>query len=362
MTYELTKQPLTIKKTTFPNSVAFAPIQTNYATEDGEATDRLIRFHQRIAKSAVGLSIVGATGVSPTSKLGARALCLYEDRHIASARKLFDAIREAGSVPAVQINHGGRALMPDLAGGDVVGPSAIASPLTGITPRELTLEEIEQIIGQFVHSAEAAKSAGAEMVEVHAAHSYLLNQFLSPAANRRSDKYGGSTEKRANIVREILRKTRERVGDDFVLGVRMSVEEYVEGGLTVNESLEMVKMFIEDGLDIIHVSAGGQDSGALMIQEAAEGNIIKLAGEIKKSVDIPVIAVGGVLKLEQVENALAEGMADMVALGRALIADPELVSKSLEGRPETVEECTGCLQCFMPGEEPGLVCSVNDDI
>ena len=99
MTYELTKQPLTIKKTTFPNSVAFAPIQTNYATEDGEATDRLIRFHQRIAKSAVGLSIVGATGVSPTSKLGPRALCLYADRHIASVRKLFDAIREAGSVP-----------------------------------------------------------------------------------------------------------------------------------------------------------------------------------------------------------------------------------------------------------------------
>ena len=189
MTYELTKQPLTIKKTTFPNSVAFAPIQTNYATEDGEATDRLIRFHQRIAKSAVGLSIVGATGVSPTSKLGARALCLYEDRHIASVRKLFDAIREAGSVPAVQINHGGRALMPDLAGGDVVGPSAIASPLTGITPRELTLEEIEQIIGQFVHSAEAAKSAGAEMVEVHAqAYAQLPNsipQFCVPLEARR---------------------------------------------------------------------------------------------------------------------------------------------------------------------------------
>ncbi len=362
MAYELLKQSLTVKKTTFPNRVVFAPIQTNYATEGGEATDRLINFHEKIAKSDVGLSIVGATGISPTSRLGSCALSLFEDGHIESARRLFDSIRRAGSVPAVQINHGGRVLTPDLAGGDVVGPSAIPSPLTGITPRELTPEEVEEIIGQFVHSAEAAKSAGADVVEFHAAHNYLLNQFLSSASNQRDDKYGGGTEDRARIVREILARTRERVGDDFVLGVRMSVEEYVENGLTLEESLEMVKMFIEDGLDVIHVSAGGNDSGARMIQEAAEGNIIGLAGEIKKEIDIPVIAVGGVLRLEQAENALAEGMADMVALGRALIADAEIVTKSLAGKPETVNECTGCLACFMPGDEPGLQCSVNDSI
>ena len=362
MAYELLKQSLTVKKTVFPNRLVLAPIQTNYAAANGEATDRLIGFHERIAKNHIGLSIVGATGVSASSKLGDHAHCLFEDGHVTATRKLFDAIRQAGSTPAVQIAHGGRVLTPDLTGGDVVGPSAIPSPLTGIEPRELTTEEVEEIIAQFVRSAEAAKSAGAEMVEFHAAHSYLLNQFLSPAANQRSDKFGGSTEKRASIVREILKKTRERVGEDFVLGVRMSVDEYVEGGLTIEESRELVKMFIEDGLDIIHVSAGGHDSGPRMVQEAMDGNIIRLAGEIKREVKIPVIAVGGVQRLGQAENALAEGMADMVALGRALIADPELVTKNLEGRPETVEECNGCLQCFMPGDDPGMTCSVNEDI
>jgi 2,4-dienoyl-CoA reductase-like NADH-dependent reductase (Old Yellow Enzyme family) len=361
MAYELLKQPLTVKKTTFPNRVVLAPLQTNYATEDGEATDRLISFHKSVAKSDVGLSIVGATGISRVSRLGGNAFCLYEDRHIEPAKKLFGAIKDAGSVPAVQICHGGRVLMPELVGGDVVGPSPIQSPMAGTVPRELSTEEVEEIIAQFVNSAEAAKSAGAEMVEFHGAHSYLLNQFLSPAANQRSDKYGGSTESRGRMVKEIIEKTRERVGADYVIGLRMSVDEYVEGGLTVEESLELIKMFIESSLDIIHVSAGGQDAGPRMIQEAAGGGILKLAGEIKKDVDIPVIAVGGILKLDQVEETLKEGLADMVAIGRALISDPAMVKKSLEGNAGDVEECTACLQCFLT-EGGGMTCAVNEDL
>jgi 2,4-dienoyl-CoA reductase-like NADH-dependent reductase (Old Yellow Enzyme family) len=121
-------------------------------------------------------------------------------------------------------------------------------------------------------------------------------------------------------------------------------------------------MFVDDSLDIIHVSGGGADSGPKMVQAAVKGELIKLAGEIKKGVNIPVIAVGGVLKLEQVENALQEGLADMVAIGRGLIADPELVTKTLEGRPEEIIECTGCMQCFMPGEDPGMTCPENENI
>jgi 2,4-dienoyl-CoA reductase-like NADH-dependent reductase (Old Yellow Enzyme family) len=251
-------------------------------------------------------------------------------------------------------------LSPKAVGGDVVGPSAIPSPGAEATPRALTTDEVEEIIGQFVHTAEASKSAGAEMVEFHGAHSYLLNQFLSPAANQRTDQYGGSVENRGRIVSEIIERTRSRLGDDFVIGLRMSVDEYVDGGLTVPESLELLQIFIKSGLDIIHVSAGGQDAGPRMIQEAAEGNIVKLAGEIKKGVDIPVIAVGGIIKLEQAEQALEDGMADMVALGRALIADPAIVAKTLAGKADDVDECTGCMQCFMPG--PALSCAVNEDI
>jgi 2,4-dienoyl-CoA reductase-like NADH-dependent reductase (Old Yellow Enzyme family) len=362
MAYDMLRQSLKIKNTIFPNRIVFPPVQTDYATPEGRATERLIRFHENIARNNVGLSIVGATGISPKSRLGPQSLCLYDDSHVDSARKLFAAIRKAGSVPAVQLNHGGRIMSPDLAQGDVVGPSAIPSPMGEATPRELTGDEVEEIIGQFVHAAEAAKNAGASLVEFHGAHSYLLNQFLSPASNHRTDKYGGSTENRGRIVQEILRMARKRLGEDFILGLRMSVEEYVEGGLTLEESIDLITMFVESDLDVIHVSAGGMDAGPRMIQEAAAGEILRLAGEVKKKVSIPVIGVGGIIKLAQAEEALREGMADMVAIGRGLIADPEFVTKSLAGRGNDVNECTGCLQCFMPAETPGMTCSVNDNI
>jgi 2,4-dienoyl-CoA reductase-like NADH-dependent reductase (Old Yellow Enzyme family) len=354
--------PLTVKNITFKNRIVLPPIQTNYAAPDGETTERHINFYRNIAGNNVALTIVGATGINPFSKLGTNAFCLYELRHVRSGKALFEAIEKAGSVPGVQINHGGRVMNPKLAGDKLVGPSAIPSPGSQNTPHALTPEEVEEIIEQFVQTGANAKEAGARLVELHGAHSFLLNQFLSPAANKRTDQYGGSTENRARIVREILTRLRNKVGDDFVLGLRMSVDEFVEGGLALEESRELIRMFIDDGLDIIHVSGGGPDSGAKMIQAAAKGDLIRLAGEIKKGVDIPVIAVGGVIKLEQAEKALEEGQADMVAIARGLIADPELVTKTLEGRSGEVIECTSCLQCFMPGKEPGMTCQVNDNI
>jgi 2,4-dienoyl-CoA reductase-like NADH-dependent reductase (Old Yellow Enzyme family) len=362
MDYPHVATPLTVKGVTFPNRIVFPPVQTNYAAPNGETTPRHIKFYENIASNNVGLTIVGATGISPYSRLGDHAFCLYDDQQASSGKALFDAIRKGGSVPAVQINHGGRVMNPKLAGPTVVGPSAIASPTARNMPHPLTLEEIEEIITQFVRTAENAKKAGASLVELHGAHNFLLNQFMSPAANQRTDQYGGSTENRGRIVREILQRARAALGEEFPLGLRMSVEEFVGGGLTLDESRELIGMFIEDGLDIIHVSAGGIDSGPAMIQAAARGDLIRLAGEIKKDVSIPVIAVGGVLELAQAEDALREGLADMVAIGRGLIADPELVTKTLEGREEDVVGCTVCMQCFAPSDDPGMTCAVNEDI
>jgi 2,4-dienoyl-CoA reductase-like NADH-dependent reductase (Old Yellow Enzyme family) len=362
MEYQKLMHPITIGKTTIPNRIVFPPVQTNYAAENGEATDRLVRFYETIAQNKVGLVIVGATGISPFSRLGDHAFCLYEQRHVSSAKRLFHAIQQAGSIPAVQLNHGGRVMNPALAGGKVIGPSAIASPATGDMPHELSIEEIQEIIGQFVQAAVNAKDAGAEMVEFHGAHSFLLNQFMSPAANHRTDRYGGNTENRSLIVREILRKARERLGDHFIIGLRMSVEEYIDGGLTVGESAKMIRLFVDDGLDVIHVSGGGMDSGPRMIQEAAKQNLFKLSQNIKQHVDIPVIGVGGILKLDQAETVIEDGLADMVAIGRALIADPEMVTKTLLGKSHEVNECTNCLQCFAPGKQPGMTCAINADL
>ncbi len=362
MTYPKLSAPLTIKKTTFKNRVVFPPVQTNYAASDGKTTQRHINFYQNIARNHVGLTIVGATGINPYSRLGDHAFCLYDEQQTESGKTLFKAIRNAGSIPAVQINHGGRVMNPKLAGDKLIGPSAIASPATKRIPHELTVEEIQEIIQQFVRTAGNAKKAGASMVELHGAHSFLLNQFLSPAANKRTDHYGGSTENRARIVREILKQIREKVGEEYILGLRLSVVEFVDGGLTLEESCDLIKMFIDDGLDIIHVSAGGIDSGPKMIEAAASGELIRLAGEVKETVNIPVIAVGGVLNLDQAEKALEQGLADMVAIGRGLIADPELVTKTLENRLEEIVECQLCLQCFMPTEVPGMTCTVNENI
>ena len=362
MKYERLLHPITVKKTTFPNRIVFSPVQTNFASADGEATERLIRFYKRIAGNGVGLTIVGATGISAYSRLGDHAFCLCDKGKTGSAAKLFDAIGAAGSIPAVQLNHGGRVMKPALAGGDLVGPSAVASPASKNVPRELSIGEIEDIVGQFAHAAEIAKNAGARMVEFHGTHSFLLNQFMSPAANLRKDRYGGSTQNRARIVMEVLERTRGKVGEDFVLGLRISAEVYVDNGMTVEECADMINMFMEKGLDIVHVSAGGIDTGVRMLEEAGKGTIIRLAGEVKKRVKLPVIAVGGVLRPEQAERAIDEGMADMVAIGRALIADPELVTKSLAGRSGDVVECTACLQCFVPGEKPGIRCPLNQNL
>jgi len=362
MDYPSLCSPITIKSTTFKNRIVFPPVQTNYAAPNGETTDRHIRFYQNIAKNNVGLTIVGATGINPFSRLADQAFCLYEERHVQSGKQLFEAIEKEGSVSAVQLNHGGRVMNPRLAGENIVGPSAIPSPGRESVPRALTTEEVAEIVNQFVSTGENAKKAGAKLVELHGAHSFLLNQFLSPAANQRTDQYGGSTENRARIVREILKRLRQSVGDDFIIGLRMSVEEFVEGGLVLKKSCEMIQMFVEDGLDIIHVSAGGGDSGAKMIEVASAGGLIKMAGEVKKAVNIPVIAVGGVLKLETAEAAIQEGLADMVAIGRGLIADPALVTKSLEGRAGEIDECTECLECFMPSKDPGMFCPVNENI
>ena len=367
MAYESLMQPLTVRNTIFPNRIALAPIYTDYAGENGEVTERLIRFVETIARNDVGLSIVGATAISPESRIHGYAMGLFEDGQISSARKLFSAVRRAGSIPAIQLNHAGRLAPPELVGGELVGPSARTSSATRAACRELSVDEIEEIVDQFVSAAAAAKDAGAAMVEFHGAHGYLLSQFLSPFENRRSDGYGGSTENRGRIVREILERARRRVGEDFILGLRISADEYMEGGLKVEESCRLVKRFIESGLDIVHVSGGGADSDSDLLEEkTVNGAFIELAGEIKKQVEIPVIAVGGIRRLEQAERVLERNLADMVAIGRGLIADPELVRKSLAGKPEDVVECTDCQACyefFDPDcEVPGLACSVNPSL
>jgi 2,4-dienoyl-CoA reductase-like NADH-dependent reductase (Old Yellow Enzyme family) len=244
-----------------------------------------------------------------------------------------------------------------------VAPSAIPCPVWGELPRELNQNEIEKIENQFAEAAFRAKRAGAELVEFNAAHGYLINGFLSPYSNHRKDLYGGSLENRARFMRNILTKTRERVGEDFPLICRISADEFVAGGLRLNDTKNISRLLEENGVDMISVSGGVAESRPRRDEFMEQGKFLELARGIKKSVCIPVIAVGKILSLSQAEKILNDGVADLVAICRAIIADPEFIPKSLENRVEEIQECIECGTCgaSLMEDDMRMQCSVNKE-
>jgi 2,4-dienoyl-CoA reductase-like NADH-dependent reductase (Old Yellow Enzyme family) len=266
-------------------------------------------------------------------------------------------------VPGVQLVHPGRQTRSEITGRPTVGASPIPCPVWGETPRELTIDEIEELEEAFAQAARRAVEVGAEVIELHAAHGYILCQFLSPLANERRDRYGGSLENRARFALNALDKARDLVGADPVLGFRISADEFIEGGLSIGESRALAKMMVEHSSDFIHVSAGTPASGDRRHEEMAAGNYVRLAGEIKEEVDVPVICVGWATGLDRAEEILTQGTADLVAIGRALVADHDLLKKYRSDRVGDVVECIHCGTCLesLFANEP-MICTQNPDV
>lgn len=243
-----------------------------------------------------------------------------------------------------------------------VAPSAIPCKHVGVMPRELSLAEIEEIQNAFAEAARRAKQAGFDGVEIHGAHGYLICEFLSPYTNKRTDKYGGGLENRALFALEIIKKVRDKVSNEFTVGYRMSADEYVPGGLTIEETSGFARMLENANVDYVHVSAGIYESLPHMVPPmyVERAHLVHLAEGIKKAVNIPVITVGA-HDVETAEKALQEGKADLVALGRPLIADPELPQKLASGRIDDIRPCIrgneGCLSRFNLGQT--IRCEVN---
>lgn len=360
--YPRVNESLEIKGVTIPNRIVFPPVVTNYSANDGSITDKQIDFYRRIAGGGVGLTIIGASGITPDSICSGMTR-IDEDTYIPGLRRLFDVIREQGSVPGVQIVHPGRRANSEITGRETVGPSAIFSPPWGKTPRELTISEIEELEDAFAQAARRAAEAGAEVIELHAAHGYLLCQFLSPLSNTRRDQYGGSLENRARFSLNAIDKARDMVGSNQVLGFRISAEEFVNEGLNISESRVLVKMMVDHSCDFIHVSAGTPSSGPKRYEEMEAGTFVRLAGEIKKEVNVPVICVGWITGLDRAEGILAEGTADLVAICRALISDHDLLKKYYEDRMGDVVECIHCGECLesIYDDDP-MRCPQNPDL
>ena len=365
--FEKLLEPTKIGLMELRNRILMPPMGTNLNAVDGSVTDYYINYHAERAKGGVGLQIMGVVAIDP---LGIPAPCvprIYHHKFIVGLSRLTRAIHEYGGKCAAQLHHAGRQTYSSLIGEQIVAPSAIPCKLIGEVPRELTINEIEGLVEAFGEGALRAKLAGFDAVEFHGAHGYLICQFLSPYSNKRTDKYGVDPEGRMQFALEIVKRAKEKAGADFPMIFRMSGDEFVEGGLTLEETEKIAQRLEKAGVDALHISAGNYDSmlGGKIIAPMylPKGGLVHIAKAIKKVVNVPVIAVGSITP-EMAEDIIREGKADIVSMGRALIADPELPKKLAEGRLEDINRCIRCNEgCIgrVLSYQP-MTCSINASV
>ena len=337
---EALRNPIRIKNLEIRNRIVMPPMVTNFASVTGSVTRQLIEYHVERSKGGVGLQIVESTqiGSEPTARLK-----IHSDTLIPGLNELAESIRMWGAKPGIQLNYGG---------------ARGADPLSS--------DQISGIIEDFASAALRAKMAGFDLVEIHAAHTALLGQFLSPRNNHRTDEWGGNWEKRASLVLTVIRRVREKIGNDFPLSLRISGDEFIEGGKTLEETERMVPLFEEAGIDLLHVSGGGADSkewtGLPMV--FPRGALSHLAERVKKLVKIPVVTVGRINDPLLADRLIQEGKADLVSFGRALFADPYLPQKAFQGKFDEIRKCTACNDCRLRVADSGwkVKCAVNADL
>lgn len=350
-----------------PNRIVFPAFQFNYANTDGTVSDKLLGVHTAIAQGGCGLIFTGCAVVSPDTVAFDRVMRIDSDRYIPGLKKLFSEIEAHGTVPGIQIIHYGRQALNAVTGHDLIAPSAIPCPLMSqFDPnyyvREMTMDDIERVRGDFIAAAARAAEAGAKIVEVHVAHGYLLSEFLSPYSNYRTDDYGGSLENRARLITEIIEGIRTRLQQKMAISVRVSGSEFVDNGLTPPDFAEIIPLFEDAGMDLLNVAAGVYESIERIVPPDSLGDAphVEIASELKQYATVPVCCVGSISSLAQAESIVSSGKADLVAMGRAHIADPEIVQKSASGREEEIRKCTRCNSCtFWTTGDPEMYCTVN---
>lgn len=336
-------EPITFAGLRLKNRVVMPPMGMGFCHEDGTVSDRVVNYYVRRAESGVAMIVVENCIIDPDVLGVGPELNLYEDRFIPGLARLAEAIKKPRAVAGLQLNHMGRQTTL----GTPVAPSPISISERGPLPHVLSAAEIRHIIDEFVAASRRAQQAGFDFVEIHAAHGYLACEFLSPLSNQRDDEYGGDFDRRLRFPLEIVRGIRQVCAERFPIQFRLSGSEYCEGGLTVDDTAQIAQRLVEAGVASISVSAGNWQSlhyimGPMFMPP---GFLAEDAARIKRAVTAPVIAVGRIHSLEVAERVLQEGKADLVAVGRALIADAEWVRKIQEGRVDDIRPCISCNTC-----------------
>ncbi len=339
-------EPTKIGSMTLKNRIVMPGMETNLESIDGFVTPRLIDYYEERAKGGVSLIIVQtATVDDPRGKATPRQMSLDHDKYLEGLSELARAIKRGGARAAIQLEHGGRYAYSGITGQQPVGPSASISPL-GEPVKELSVTEIADLVERYVQAVVRAQKAGFDGVEIHGAHGHLLAQFLSANTNQRQDQYGGNLENRARFLLEVIRACRAEVGPDYPLWCRIDGAEYgIDPAIDHAQAAQTARLAEEAGVDAIHVSAWAYGAEFAFFCPGLPGFHLPSAAVIKRNVKVPVIAVGRILP-EIGEWALREGVADMIAMGRALIADPYLPKKAVEGRLEDIVPCLGCSECI----------------
>ncbi|MBE6908917.1 MAG: FAD-dependent oxidoreductase [Ruminococcaceae bacterium] len=372
--YEKLFQKGKIGNVEIKNRLVMTPMGTNLANLDGTPGPAMIRYYEERAMGGCGLIMPEICRVNETTGAGMlRQLAATKDYHIAGIAELANAVHKHGAKIFIQLHHPGREGVSSLIGGQpCVSASDRMCLVSKQETRPMTLDEIHELVGQFGDAALRCKKAGVDGVELHCAHGYLLQQFLSPYTNKRTDEYGGSFENRLRIVIEVIRDIREKCGKDFVLGCRVSVEEFLDKiGVTedyihLEDGVKIVKALEAEGIDFVDVSDGLYETGSFSVEPISfpQGWRKPMIKAVKDVVNIPVIAVSAIREPEYAENFLNENIVDFVGFGRQWLADPEWGKKVQEGRVDELNRCISCLRCFesllaLNAQGLPFECSVN---
>ncbi len=345
-------QPVSIQSLSLENRFVRSATHDFMADREGFVTTRQVDLFKNLAAGGIGLIITGHAYVHPSGQASLFQLGAGDDLYIKGLRRIATAVHAYPSRIFLQISHAGRQTKPKLCGCQPLAPSPVYDPVFKVTPCEMTSQDIEETILNFIHAGLRAQKAGFDGIQLHLAHGYLLSSFISPHTNRRKDRWGGSLSKRLRIVTAIIRGLKSTAGKDFPVTVKLNSTDFLAGGLQPEESVEISKFLEEEGISAIEVSGGMSEAGKGSVQEGPftkqqEGYFIENAARIKAAVSIPVMGLGGIRTLSVMQSIIAEEKADLISMCRPFIHDPHFIHH-LKSQEIRRSGCISCNKCFNP--------------
>jgi len=354
--------PFTLKNLTLPNRIVMPGLASFLIEDNGAITEKTVEHYRRRAAGGPAMVIMEACSVASEGIVSPHQARIYHDRFTPGLARIARSMKSEGCVPGIQIHHGGRQTSPRVIGRKPFAPSLLPCPTIRGEVEPLSVDQIQNIVRQFGDAAVRAVEAGFELIEIHGAHGYLINQFLSSFSNVRDDAYGGDVSGRSRFAQEVIREVRRRVGKAFPIAFKISAQEFVPGGLTVEESIAILRLLLDCGVDIVQVSAGNDATPEWICQPMfmEKACLADSAEAVRKALGIPVMAVGRINGPEIADEIIARGQADLVCIGRGLLADPKMPIKAREGRMDDIRTCIACNTCMESIFRRGRVeCLVN---